>query len=173
MTELQPYTVIARRDGYELRHYPACTVVDVEVVGQSFGRAGSIGFGPLLRYISGGNKSGERFAMTAPVIQHRAHDVHVVTFVLPEGTAQPPAPADSRVFVREVPDETVAVRRYSGSTGEDAYQRNLAQLRVALVRDGISEVGPPRLARYDPPWRPPFLRRNEAQVPVDLGAVTY
>lgn len=166
MTEIQPYRVVATRDGYELREYPACTLIDVEVVGQSFNRAGNVGFGPLLRYISGGNQAGARIAMTAPVLQHRAQDVHVVSFVLPAGTTEPPVPVDGRVFVREVPAERVAVRRYSGSTGQAAYEHELGRLREALRRDGVAEVGPPRLARYDPPWRLPFLRRNEAQVPV-------
>ena len=104
--------------------------------------------------------------MTAPVIQRDRERAHVVTFVLPAGTRDAPAPMDARVRVREVPEEIVAVRRYLGSTGEDAYERELALLRAALQRDGFTEAGEPRLARYDPPWTPWFMRRNEAQVPV-------
>lgn len=166
MTEIQPYTVVAVRDGYEVRDYPACTVVDVEVIGRPFQQAGNAGFRPLLRYISGGNTAGARFAMTAPVIQHYAQDVHVVTFVLPSGAHDVPDSDDERVFVRHCAPERVAVRRYSGSTGQGKYEEQLAELRTCLARDGVTESGPPRLARYDPPWTPWFMRRNEAQLPV-------
>lgn len=163
---MQAYTVVARRDGYEVRDYPACTVVDTEVAGRSFRDAGNAGFRPLLRYISGGNSARRQFAMTAPVVQQPGQGSHTVTFVLPAGARDVPSADDSRVTVRECPQQFVAVRRYSGSTGEEHFTQELEQLRAALARDGLVEAGTPRLARYDPPWTPWFLRRNEAQVPV-------
>jgi hypothetical protein len=52
-------------------------------------------------------------------------------------------------------------RRYSGRWTRSAYQRNLDSLRAAVVADGYVPVGAPRFARYDPPFKPWFLRRNE------------
>ena len=166
MTEIQPYDVISRHDGYELRRYPPCVLADVEVRGKSFSGAGNAGFGPLLRYISGANSQSRAIAMTAPVTQQDTNQAHMVSFVLPAGTVNPPDPTDRRVSIRHQPEELVAVRRYSGSTGADAFARNLQILQVALQRDGLTPTGPARLARYDPPWQPWFMRRNEAQVPV-------
>jgi hypothetical protein len=85
MTEQQPYNVLKNYDGFELRSYPRHVLVQVTVRG-SFISAGSIGFGPLIRYISGGNQTGQKIAMTAPVVQS-SHDpeTHVVSFVLPAG----------------------------------------------------------------------------------------
>jgi SOUL heme-binding protein. len=39
-------------------------------------------------------------------------------------------------------------------------------LRAAIAADGLVEVGEPRLARFDPPFKPWFLRRNEVQIDV-------
>ena len=43
MTEQQPYDVLEQRDGFELRHYPAHVVAEVEVEG-SFEDAGNRAF---------------------------------------------------------------------------------------------------------------------------------
>jgi hypothetical protein len=34
-------------------------------------------------------------------------------------------------------------------------------LQAALLLAGLTPVGPPRFARFDPPFKPWFLRRNE------------
>lgn len=40
------------------------------------------------------------------------------------------------------------------------------ELLRLLNAAGFSVVGRPRFARYDPPWTPWFLRRNEVVIPV-------
>ena len=74
MTEQQPYEVLEQGDGFELRHYPAHVVAEVEVEG-SFEDAGNRAFRSLFRYITGHNRSQESVAMTAPVVQEAvSHD---------------------------------------------------------------------------------------------------
>ena len=68
MTEKQPYSVLERYPDMELREYPAGMQIETEVKGD-FINAGSIGFRPLVNFISGNNKAGQAIAMTAPVIQ--------------------------------------------------------------------------------------------------------
>ena len=97
MTEQQPYEVLEQRDGFELRHYPAHLVAQVEIEG-SFEDAANRAFRSLFRYITGNNRSQESVAMTAPVVQEAtsqkvamtapvvqaegAHGGFVVAFVL-------------------------------------------------------------------------------------------
>jgi hypothetical protein len=71
MTGQQPYEVAGRRDGFELRHYPAHLVAEIEVTG-SFAEAPNRAFRPLAGYINGANRSRRRIAMTAPVTQQAA-----------------------------------------------------------------------------------------------------
>ena len=63
MTEIQPYAVAWAVEGIELRDYPEHVVVEVEAAGDFFS-AGSLGFRPLLRYISGENTARRSIAMS-------------------------------------------------------------------------------------------------------------
>lgn len=178
MTEQQPYEVLEQGDGFELRHYPAHVVAEVEVDG-SFEEAGNRAFRSLFRYITGHNRSQESVAMTAPVVQEAVSQKvamtapvmqaespdggYVVAFVLPASmTLQTaPVPADAHVHVREVPERLAAAVRYSGRWSQSSYERHLAELLDAVAAAGLTAVGAPRLARFDPPFKPWFLRRNE------------
>jgi hypothetical protein len=168
MTEQMPYTVVAKRDGYELRHYDPAILVQVTVTGDAQS-AGSMGFGSLVRYISGDNEPGRKMAMTSPVLQESAHSSsHVVSFVLPVNVSVDdiPRPRDARVSTVAVPSRDMAARTYIGRWTQRKFEDNAEQLVADLARDGISAVGLPSWARYDPPWTPPFLRRNEVLVEV-------
>jgi len=178
VTEQQPYEVLEQGDGFELRHYPAHVVAEVEVEG-SFEDAGNRAFRSLFRYITGHNRSQESVAMTAPVVQEAVSQKvamtapvvqaegsdggYVVAFVLPASMTleTAPVPADAHVHVREVPERLAAAARYSGRWSQSSYERHLAELLDAVAAAGLTAVGGPRLARFDPPFKPWFLRRNE------------
>lgn len=179
MTEQQRYEVVRRYPGFELRHYPAHAVAEVTVSG-SFDAAGSRAFRSLFGYISGQNTSSSAVAMTAPVVQAAApsekvrmtapvvqseagEGEYVVAFVLPAAmtAGSAPVPTDPRVRVRAVPDELAAALRFTGRWSEGAFRRRLGDLRAAVEAAGLQAVGPPRFARFNPPFTPWFLRRNE------------
>lgn len=185
MTEQQRYRVLQRRGPVELRRYETCTVADVLVHG-SVEQAGNAAFRPLAAYISGGNRSrsdlqmtapviqepaSERLAMTAPVIQEPAGERRwTVSFVLPGSrpTEQYPEPRDPRVTLREVPEHTAAALRWSGRWTEANVARHTRELTEAVAAEGWLPAGAPRWARYDPPWKPPFARRNEIVLPASV-----
>jgi len=185
MTEEQRYDVVRTASTYEVRRYHPHAVAEIEVDG-TFESAGNAAFRPLVGYIGGGNVTGDSMAMTAPVIQRSdgpAHDVatttqslghgtYVVSFVLPDGTdpTVAPAPTDDRVHVRTVDEEYAAVARFSGRWTSTAYARRVAELTAAMDADGLVAVGPARFARFDPPWTPWFMRRNEVVIPVQAPA---
>ena len=179
MTEQQPYEVVERYPEFELRRYPSHAAAEVSVRG-SFSSAGNQAFRALFRYITGHNESAGSIAMTAPVVQEASGSEkvamtapvvqteadggeHVVAFVLPASltAATAPVPTDPRVRVKQVPDRVAAAVRYSGRWSESAYRRHLADLEAAIARAGLVATGPPRYARFDPPFTPWFLRRNE------------
>lgn len=178
MTEEQPYDVVARYPGFEVRCYPEHVVAEIEVRG-SFEAAGNAAFRPLASYIGGANAAGAGIAMTAPVVQWAPElaaatvtesddGAHVIAFVLPASltASGAPAPADPRVRVRVVPEEQAAVAQYTGRWSEGSYRRHVAELAEAMAENGLEAAGPPRFARFDPPWKPWFARRNEVVIPV-------
>ena len=101
--------------------------------------------------------------MTAPVTQSVTHGGFLVQFVMPRSftMATLPEPIDTRVVLREVTQRRFAVIRYSGSSGQTNYDTQLDKLRSAVVRAAIATQGEPVFARYDAPFVPTFLRRNE------------
>ena len=72
-----------------------------------------------------------------------------------------PEPVDPRVRLRRVPAATWAVIRYSGSWSQANDAEHLDGLKAALQSAGVATQGEPVLARYDAPFTPPFMRRNE------------
>lgn len=169
MTEQQAYQVLEEYPDFELRRYPAHLVAETEV-GGPFELAGNVAFPRLARYIGGHNRSSRRVAMTAPVVQQQApgNGRYVVGFVMPPDVSDEdlPDPLDSTVHTRRVPAETAAALRFSGRWSRSTYEKRTAQLLAALESAGLKVVGAPRYARFDPPWTPWFLRRNEVVVPV-------
>lgn len=165
MTEQQQYEVERSLDGAELRRYSRCTVADVTITGTAE-QAGNRAFGPLVRYISAKN-----LAMTAPVLQAEGDQVGewVVSFVLPGGKALSdyPLPEDAQVTLREIPEHLAMAARWAGRWNFVGVEQHTQALRSAIREAGLIETGTPVWARYDPPWKPWFLRRNEVIIPVE------
>jgi len=156
------------------------------VIEDTFERAGSRAFRLLFAYLSGRNVPGAPVAMTAPVLQEPAAATLAMTapvrqepasagtgegrasgfrvaFVLPEGLTleDAPRPTDPRVSLRSVPPGLVAARRFRGRWTRHHVRRHLQQLETDVREAGLTPVGEPRFARFDPPTTPWFLRRNE------------
>lgn len=171
------YEVIKKFENLEFRRYAPYVVAEV-VLDSSAEDAGSQAFPILAGYIFGKNKGEKKFAMTAPVTQTAAPlrmDMTApvtqaavpggvrVQFVLPKGVtlATAPEPIDPRVQVRLVPAGTWAVIRYSGTWSRANYLEHLRQLQASLEAAGVATQGEPVLARYNAPFTPWFMRRNE------------
>ena len=175
------HDVIRKFDNVELRHYPPYVVAEV-VLDTPPEDAGSQAFPILAGYIFGKNKGEKKFAMTAPVTQTAASapapvrmDMTApvtqaavaggtrVQFVLPKGVtlATAPEPIDPRVQLRVVPAGTWAVIRYSGTWSQANYLEHLSELKASLEAVGVASQGEPVLARYNAPFTPWFMRRNE------------
>lgn len=171
------FEVVQRLDAVEIRQYAPYVVAEVMVPGPA-DQAGNRAFPLLAGYIFGKNKGERKMAMTAPVTQTAAPvkmamtapvtqaataEGYLVQFVLPKGVTleSAPEPLDPRVKIREVPAAKVAVVRFSGFWSDDNYQRHLGQLTSGLTAAGLRWKGEPVYSRYDAPWTPWFLRRNE------------
>ena len=179
------YQVIRQLDEIELREYAPYVVAEVTVSGPAE-EAGSQAFPILAGYIFGKNKDGRKYAMTAPVTQAAASVKLKMTapvaqtpvpggfrvqFVMPKEVtlANAPIPLDTRVTLREVPSSQVAVIRYSGFWSAANYEKHLATLQTRLKESAIAWDGEPVYARYNAPFTPWFMRRNEIWLPLASG----
>ena len=171
------FQVVRELEDIEVRQYAAYTVAQVIVTGPA-GEAGNQAFPILAGYIFGKNKGDRKFAMTAPVTQAAVPiklemtapvtqtalaSGFLVQFVLPKGVtvASAPEPLDARVQLREVSPSLVAVIRYSGFWSKSNYNEHLAKLQAALRAADLAWTGEPVYSRYNAPFTPWFMRRNE------------
>lgn len=163
MTEQLPFKLVANEPGFEVRLYPKHVLVQVVIKGE-FNSAANRAFSPLVNYISGRNTSSEKFAMTAPVLHAPADELHTLSFVLPEGVKLKdlPVPLDAKVSTVEVKEHYAAAIRFRGLANYEHFKTYGDQLIQALKAAKLKPAGDPYYARFDPPWKPGFLRRNEA-----------
>ena len=177
------YTVVRQHQAFEIRQYAPYLVAEVNVPGPA-SDAGNQGFKILAAYIFGKNKGDRKIemtapvtqtpeprkiAMTAPVTQAASDTGFIIQFTMPmEFTLDTlPEPLDSSVKLRELPGGRFAVIRYSGSWTEANYADHLTQLQQAVKAEGISTRGEPIYSRYNAPFVPWFMRRNEIWLHVD------
>ena len=181
------YEILLTTKHYEIRRYESYIVAEVDVEGD-MGSAGNKAFRILAGYIFGKNDPGEKMAMTAPVeSQAKAggEKMAMTAPVLSRHTAVRPirlhvcfrhgrevharyaaAPVDPRIRITVKHPRTVAVRRYSGRWSEGNYRKHESALLEALETDRVQMTGDPMLARYNGPFTPWFVRRNEIQIEV-------
>ncbi len=186
-TEEPKFESLRLEDNIEIRRYVPVIVAETFVDGD-MDSATRHGFQRIADYIFGNN---ERIAMTVPVVaepQDKAEKIAMtvpvsikpqeaaatrmagaqrwrIHFVMPSQytLATLPKPLNPAIGLREIPARTYAVLTYSGSNTASTVQERTDQLLAWLQAQGIAPIGQPQLARYNPPWTLPFLRRNEIQ----------
>lgn len=181
-TEQPAYEVVASlADDLEIRRYGPRIAAETELDGDE-SEARNQAFRTLAGYIFGGNHSRGTVAMTAPVETGRSQSIamtapvergdadgrRTMRFFMPASYRMEtlPAPDDDRVRLVEVPGQTLAVLRFTGSRDAEAIARRQEELLARLGGTGWLPQGAPSSFLYDPPWTLPFLRRNEAVIAV-------
>lgn len=175
------YKVVRAYETFEVRRYEPYLVAET-LVGAASDDAGGQGFRILAAYIFGQNKGARRIEMTAPVAQAPARIAmtapvaqspgsggYTIQFAMPQEWSLEtlPEPLDSKVALRAIPARTLAVIGYTGTWSQSRYEANLRKLQDALTQARLPWRGEPTWARYDPPWKPWFLRRNEIWLELD------
>ncbi|MDD5459618.1 MAG: heme-binding protein [Phycisphaerae bacterium] len=181
--EKPKYTALGKEGSFEVRQYPSYLIAET-IVNADFKDAGNVAFRPLFNYISGDNGKkesismtapvnqqnlSEKISMTAPVSQTAAEDKYAVSFVMPsEYTMETiPEPLDTSVVIKQIPVQTMAAVRYSGTWSQKKYETKKAALEEFIQRKKLAVLGEPIFARYNPPFELWFLRRNEVLIPVE------
>ena len=169
-TEEPAYEVIEQWGDIEVREYSPriLAVTTLSSNGETTG-----GFRRLADYIFGGNSEGMSIAMTAPVEETLGEEQPTMAFTMPSEYSMDalPKPNDSSVKLEAVGARTVAAVRFSGWATSGRVARAERQLREQLEEQGIAVTGQASLNQYNPPWTPPFMRRNEVVLPVAVDQV--
>jgi effector-binding domain-containing protein len=172
----EPKYVILKTDkSIEIRQYPSVIVAKTMIKGERY-TAINKGFRLLADYIFGNNRSKQKIAMTAPVIQEGVNipmtapvtqqmsgDSWIVSFIMPSDftMATLPIPNNSAVTLSTIPAKKYVVVRFTGPNTDTNLQQHLDALIMYDKQNQLNTVGKPIMAFYNPPWILPFLRRNE------------
>jgi len=175
------YRVITQSEAFEIREYPPLIVAQVEVPGD-LSEASSAGFRLIANYIFGNNiavRDGgvnmaepvpEKIAMTVPVIAEGKGDqkTWLIQFVMPKQYTMDTLPKPNNPQVKLIPigPQKIAVIRFTGFISDDKVQEKTAELMAWIKSRNALPLGNPRLARYNPPWSIPWMRRNEILIPI-------
>ncbi len=176
------YTVERKQEQLEVREYEPSIVAEV-IVNGDFEAASGKAFRTLFNYISGDNTGRDEIAMTAPVSQtpasqkiamtspvgqRKSDQGWAVSFMMPASFTMDtiPLPADPTVALREIPAHRAAAIRYSGTWSVKAYNKQLSELLEWMESENLAATGEPVWARYNAPFTPWFMRRNEILIPI-------
>jgi len=190
-TEEPNYTVLSQMDDFELRRYDKQLVAQTLVSGDQ-DSASREGFKVLADYIFGNNTAAtggsskismtapvtmqpnnkksdsesQKIAMTAPVSMQQDDGKWRVQFTMPSKyTMQTlPKPNNPNITITEVPAQTYGVIKFSGLAGSKKVATKTEELQSWMQTQNLTIMGEPELARYNPPWTLPFLRRNEVMI---------
>ena len=170
MVETPNYEVIGQMDGVEIRLYPRLILATV------MGDGDGTPFRRLFQYISGNNSGSSKISMTAPVLTPERIEMtapvisegYSMSFVVPSKYTMEtvPTPNDESIRIQEMPERKLAVIRFRGWARERSVEERKAMLISVLQRNGIETVGEPFLMRYNSPWTPGFMRRNEIGIEI-------
>jgi hypothetical protein len=186
-TEEPKFTLLEKDQSFELRLYEPKILAEVLVSG-TMREASSKGFKLIADFIFGNNiaTSGksEKISMTAPVlIEPHAEKISMtapvnveqsgagwkVNFVMPsQYTLETlPKPNNPVVKIKPIPAKKFAVIQFSGLVDEEKMAKKVNDLEQWISTKQLKVLGNAELARYNPPWTLPFLRRNEVLIEVE------
>jgi predicted secreted protein len=164
-TEVQKYKVIRSQNDFEIRFYPAVTMVTIDLPTKNYKELARVGFRKLVNYIFGGNQANQKIALTTPVHMNISELASSVSLVIP--SSYMPAPTnDLEVIIETTPNQYVAAMRFGGYASDDDIRLYAEKLKDELKANAISYYGNYQFLWYNAPYQI-FGRKNEIIVNVD------
>ena len=183
--ETPTYKIVKKEKIFELREYNSYIIAKVQVKAKKYDEATTMGFRLLADFIFGNNTKKTKISMTAPVIQQQDSSekiamttpvtvesikncIYTISFTMPKkySLKDLPIPNNKDVSFEEIQAFKAAVIRFSGFVNEKTNLEKTEELKNWLKKNKIQPQGNFQTARYDPPWTPWFLRRNEVVVQI-------
>ena len=166
--EKQPYRVVKKESGFEVRFYPPATFATMRSSAKSYRELSSSGFRKIAGYIFGNNETSAKIAMTSPVHMDINQDGSTMSFVMPSqyDIKSLPRPNDAKVEIHESPSEYAAAIEFGGYANDESISKYAEELKKSLEEKGIKPIGHYRYLGYNPPYQL-LGRKNEVIVAVE------
>ena len=156
------YTLVSKKDGYEVRDYEPSKWVGTTVTASSYNQALESGFDLLTEYRNGANSAKAKIPMETPVATKMVpgpgatgeRNFTVLFFVPFDEQANTPIPTNPKLAVVSLPAITAYVVSFGGYETDADLQKYTSQLVNSLSEDKVNYVKDFYFtAGYDPPFR--------------------
>lgn len=159
------FTLLKKEGKCELRQYEAYNII----LAPDSNLNSFQGFRLVFDYIQGENQNRQKISMTTPVINELVEtDVRTTAFVMPDefDFDTLPNPTDNKLQKIHVPAQKMATIRFTMTVSESKIKAYEDELKAWISQENLEIIGSTRLARYNPPFIPGFLKRNELWIEV-------
>jgi hypothetical protein len=166
-TPQQPYMLVQRFPGFEVRHYPPALMAKVYSDKKTYGEMATHSFRTLAGYIFGNNKSGKKITMTAPVhIEFNDQGSHMA-FVMPSDleAEELPEPTSNAVHLEKARGMYKATITFGGYANDTIIESEKEKLKKLLKENDIIYKGNFSFLGYNAPYKF-WNRRNEVAVEI-------
>lgn len=153
-TERQAYKTVEKDGKFEVRFYPSATIASVTKKGD-YESMSSAGFRDLAGYIFGGNATGQKIAMTSPVIMEEEASDTKMSFVMPSEYKREdlPLPNNSSVTFSQTTPVYMATISYGGFSSAEKVAKHKGELVNWLSGKGIQHKNQHIIMSYNPPYQ--------------------
>ncbi len=154
------YKIIEKNGQIEVRQYDDYFLASTKTrINSSL----DTGFNNVFQYISGNNEGNQKISMTTPVVTYEENQELVTGFYVPSKYSKQniPSPKDDNVFINEVKKSYYVVIRFKGNWKPHIFDKYHQILLKHISDNHLVVKSPKMIMRYQPPFIPGFLRRNE------------
>ena len=162
------FKLIERHNNIEIRQYGEYIIAKTVIPIQKKDSENNM-FRTLASYIFGSNEKNQSIPMTAPVTTLETNDTYEMLFYMLESDRieDLPNPSNQNITFEKFNLGKCAVISFSWFVNEKKIKKYQNELNKFLTSNGYRPTSPFMVNRYDPPWKLPFMRRNEILVKID------
>lgn len=162
--ERASYEVMLKEEPYEIRNYAPMVIA----ISNETDLRGYSGFNEAFNYISGSNEDHSKISMTTPVLNDLEGNL-TTAFVMPKEyrIEDLPKPISGNLSLRQVSQRKCASISFSGNANTKTVQAKIEMLKKWMEQKQLIPVGRFQLARYNPPFIPGFLKKNEVLIEIE------
>lgn len=163
--ETPTYEVVKSDGNIEIRHYQAFQIVTYTTNEDPYSNQG---FQTLFQYIQANNSLKASVDMTVPVLQEFKPDGMTMSFIIPQKyMLGVPKPNHPDLHIDHFKEGYYAAITFKGSQSIGNLRQNQTELLFWLKKNELTTDSDIIAAFYNPPFTPPFMRRNELLVKIN------
>ena len=161
------FVLLHRNKNIEVRQYSEYVIAKTTITSKQIKSDNNM-FRTLASYIFGGNTKNQNIPMTAPVTTFQDDNSYGMLFYMlnSNNIEELPEPKNQNIIIEKFNLGKCVVINFSWFINDRKINKYQNKLKKFLKDNGYIQKSPFMVNRYDPPWKLPFMRRNEVLVQI-------